>query len=314
MCEEAIIKKKRVERKAHDSKPIHQIQTKGQKIFAVGNYTLLILAALACVLPFWYIVCLSFSSNAAVMSGQVALWPKDFTFEAYTYVMERPVFWNSLSVTLQRIVLGLPINLILILCSAYPLSKDSSRFRFRGIYVWYFFLTMLFNGGMIPTYLVVVQLGLLNTIWALVLPTCINVFNMLLVLSFFRQIPSEIEDAAFVDGAGHWRLLWQIYIPISIPVIATVTLFTLVQHWNSWFDGLIYMKTERFPLQTYLRSIIYNFDFSKLNPEEQQRLSQMNVRSVKSAQMVMGAIPILAVYPFLQKYFITGITLGSVKG
>ena len=163
-------------------------------------------------------------------------------------------------------------------------------------------------------FLVVVQLGLLDSVWALVLPTSINVFNMLLLLSFFRQIPGDIEDAAFIDGAGHWRLLWQIYVPISVPVIATVTLFTLVQHWNSWFDGLIYMQPENYPLQTYLRSIIYNFDFSKLTPEEQARLAQMNVRSVKSAQMVMGAIPILAVYPFLQKYFVSGITLGSVKG
>lgn len=313
MSVQAIEKKKRV-KKAPENEPIHQIQTKGQRVFAVVNYFLLALAALACVLPFWYIVCLSFSSNGAVISGQVRFWPKEFTFEAYTYVMERPTFWNALIVTVKRIVLGLPINLFLVICSAYPLSKASYRFHGRGVYVWYFFLTMLFNGGMIPTYLVVVQLGLLDSIWALVLPTGINVFNMLLLLSFFRQIPGDIEDAAFIDGAGHWRLLWQIYVPISVPVIATVTLFTLVQHWNSWFDGLIYMQPENYPLQTYLRSIIYNFDFSKLTPEEQARLAQMNVRSVKSAQMVMGAIPILAVYPFLQKYFVSGITLGSVKG
>lgn len=308
------IKQSKLKRKRAVHEPIHQIRTRGQKVFSVINYIILILAALACVFPFWYIVCLSFSSNGAVMSGQVGLWPVEFTTEAYAYVVERPIFWDSLFITLQRIVIGLPINLFLVISSAYPLSKQSGRFRGRGFYVWYFFLTMLFNGGMIPTYLVVVQLGLLNTIWALVLPTAINVFNMLLLLSFFRQVPSEIEDAAFVDGAGHWRLLWQIYVPISVPVIATVTLFTLVQHWNSWFDGLIYMDTKKYPLQTYLRSIIYNFDFSKLNPEEQQRLSQMNVRSVKSAQMVMGAIPILLVYPFLQKYFVSGIALGSVKG
>ncbi len=300
--------------KAPSQEPIHQIQTRGQKVFSVVNYIILTLAALVCILPFWYIVCLSFSSNGAVISGQVRFLPKEFTMEAYQYVIERPTFWNALLVTLKRIVVGLPINLFLIISSAYPLSKPSYRFHGRGIYVWYFFLTMLFNGGMIPTYLVVVQLGLLNSIWALVLPTSINVFNMLLMLSFFRQIPTEIEDAAFVDGAGHWRLLWQIYVPISVPVIATVTLFTLVQHWNSWFDGMIYMQPESYPLQTYLRSIIANFDFSKLTPEEQARLAEMNVRSVKSAQMVLGAIPILAVYPFLQKYFVSGITLGSVKG
>lgn len=230
------------------------------------------------------------------------------------YVLERNVFWKSMLITVERILLGLPINLLLIVLSAYPLSKSSMKFHGRGVYVWYFFLTMLINGGMIPTYLVVVQLDLLDTIWALILPTALNVFNMLLMLSFFRQVPTEIEEAALVDGAGHWRILWQIYVPISVPVIATVTLFTLVQHWNSWFDGLIYMKTANYPLQTYLRSVIANFDFSKMTPEEQARLAQMNVRTVKSAQMVIGAIPILAVYPFLQKYFVSGITLGSVKG
>ncbi len=294
--------------------PIHQIQTRGQKVFAWFNYLILGILALLCILPFWYTVCMSLSSNSAVIAGRVSFWPVEFTTESYRYVMTRPTFWRALWMTIKRILIGLPINLFLCISVAYPLSKTGDRFHGRGVYVWYFFLTMLFNGGMIPTYLVVVQLGLLNKIWALVLPMSINVFNMLLLLSFFRQIPGEIEDAGFVDGASHWRLLWQIYVPISVPVIATVTLFTLVQHWNSWFDGLIYMQTENYPLQTYLRSIIYNFDFSKLTPEEQRQLAEMNVRSVKAAQMVMGAIPILLVYPFLQKYFVTGITLGSVKG
>lgn len=301
-------------KKPPEHESIHQIRTRGQKVFSVFNYFILIVLALICILPFWYIVCISMSSNGAVMSGQVRLWPVEFNLEAYAYVLERSSFWNSMMITVQRILIGLPINLLLIILSAYPLSKGSSKFHGRGAYVWYFFITMLINGGMIPTYLVVVQLKLLDSIWALVLPTAINVFNMLLMLSFFRQVPSEIEEAAFVDGAGHWRILWQLYVPISVPVIATVVLFTLVQHWNSWFDGLIYMKTENYPLQTYLRSVIANFDFSKMTPEEQARLAKMNVRTVKSSQMVIGAIPILAVYPFLQKYFVTGITLGSVKG
>ena len=302
------------EKKPPEHEPIHQIRTRGQKIFSVINYIILGALALICVLPFWYIVCLSFSSNGAVMSGQVKLLPVDFTLEAYIYVLERDAFWQSMLVTVERIILGLPINMLLIILSAYPLSKPSVKFHGRGVYVWYFFLTMLINGGMIPTYLVVAQLNLLNTIWALVLPSAINVFNMLLVLSFFRQLPTEIEEAAFVDGAGHWRILWQLYVPMSMPVLATVILFTLVQHWNSWFDGLIYMKTENYPLQTYMRGVIANFDFSKMTAEEQARLAKMNGRTVKSSQMVIGAIPILAVYPFLQKYFVSGITLGSVKG
>jgi putative aldouronate transport system permease protein len=292
-----------------------QIMTNGQKIFQVFSSTVLVILLLICLLPFWYLICLSLSENSAVMAGRVGLWPVNFTLESYSYVLDRMPFWRAFWITIQRVLFSLPLNLILILLSAYPLSKDTLKFRSRSIYVWFFFLTMLFNGGMIPNYLLVNRMGMLDTIWALVFPGCINVFNMLLILSFFRQIPGELEDAAYVDGAGHWRILWQIYVPISVPVIATVVLFTLVGHWNSWFDGLIYMRnTVHYPLQTYLRSIIVDFDFTMLTPEEQARLAQMNVRSIKSAQMVIGAIPILMVYPFLQKYFVTGITLGSVKG
>lgn len=180
--------------------------------------------------------------------------------------------------------------------------------------MWFIFFTMLFHGGLIPTYLVVRELGLLNTVWAMILPCAVNVFNMLLVLSFFRQLPVELEESASLDGAGHWRILWSIFLPVSKPVLATVALFTLVQHWNSWFDGMIYMKADRYPLQTYLRSIIISFNFSNLTPLEQMQLSNFNENALKSAQMVIGTIPILLVYPFLQRYFVSGITLGSVKG
>lgn len=273
----------------------------------------LIVLGLMCLLPFWYEVCVSFSSNQAVIGNQVYLWPKDFAIESYRYVMERAPFWHSMWVTVQRVLLSLPISLFLMVTAAYPLSKDKSRFKSRSLYVWYFFITMLFNGGMIPQYLLIVQLGLLNNIFSLVLPGAFNVFNMLLILSFFRNISASLDDAARMDGAGQWRALFQIYAPISLPVLATVTLFTLVGNWNSWFDGMIYMKSNNAPLQTYLRTVVFNYDFGKLTMEEQQRLAKMSPEGIKAAQMVIGALPILAVYPFLQKYFITGITLGSVK-
>ena len=282
-------------------------------MFSVVNTIILVFLGLICLLPFWYEVCISFSSNRAVISNQVYFWPKELSIESYRYVMERAPFWRSMWITLERVALSLPISLFLMVTAAYPLSKDKARFKSRGVYVWYFFITMLFNGGMIPQYLLVVQLGLLNNIFSLVLPGAFNVFNMLLVLSFFRNIPASLDDAARIDGAGQWRTLFQIYIPISLPVLATVTLFTLVGNWNSWFDGMIYMKSNNVPLQTYLRTVVFNYDFGKLSMEEQQRLAKMSPEGVKAAQMVIGAIPILAVYPFLQKYFITGITLGSVK-
>lgn len=292
---------------------IRRRKTTGEAVFSVVNTVILIALGLLCFLPFWHEIALSFSSNRAVLNKEVFLWPVDFNLKAYEYVMQRAPFWRSLWITVQRVLIGLPLSLFLMITAAYPLSKNKGKFRFRTLYVWYFFVTMLFNGGMIPSYLLIVQLKLLNTIWALVLPGCVNVFNILLLLSFFRNVPDALEEAARVDGAGHWRILWQIYVPISLPVLATVTLFTLVGSWNSWFDGMIYMKTQNYPLQTYLRTIIFNYDFGNLTLTEQQKLAEMSAKGVKAAQMIIGALPILAVYPFLQKYFITGIALGSVK-
>jgi putative aldouronate transport system permease protein len=286
-----------------------------RRAFGAFNMALLLLLVLLCLLPFWHVVSVSLSDAAPVIAGQVTLWPVRFTLSAYRYVLERGAFWRSLLITLERVALGLPLNLFLVILCAYPLSKQKGSFHFRSAYVWLFFVTMLFNGGMIPNYLLIANLKLLNSIWALVLPGCLNVFNIVLMLNFFRQIPGELEDAAFVDGAGHWRILWQIFVPISVPSIATILLFSLVGHWNSWFDGLIYMKkAEFYPLQTYLRSVIMTMDFERMTATELERLSKLNDRSVKGAQIVIGAIPILMAYPFLQRYFITGITLGSVKG
>ena len=290
-----------------------KIRSKGQKIFGIFNMLFLLLLGFLCLYPFWYELCLSLSSNRAVLAKEVTIFPVEFSLEAYEYVMKRAPFWKSLLVTIARILIGLPFGMILMTLAAYPLSKDSSRFRFRTAYVWFFFITMLFNGGMIPAYLLIVQLNLLNNIWALVLPGAVNVFNMLLLLSFFRNVPTGLEDAARVDGAGHFRTLFSIYVPISKPVLATVALFTIVANWNSWFDGMIYMKTDRYPLQTYLRTIVYNYDFGNMSLSDQLKLAQMSPKGIKAAQMVLGAIPILLIYPWLQKYFVSGITLGSVK-
>lgn len=291
----------------------NRIISPGVRIFSVVNTIILVTLGLLCLIPFWYEVCVSLSSNRAVIANEVFLWPKEWSMESYHYVIERAPFWNSIWVTVKRVLISLPISLFLMVTAAYPLSKDKSRFPARTLYVWYFFVTMLFNGGMIPQYLLIVQMNLRNSIMALVLPGAFSVFNMLLVLSFFRNVSASLDDAARIDGAGQWRTLIQIYLPISLPVLATVTLFTLVGNWNSWFDGMIYMKSNNVPLQTYLRTVVFNYDFGKLTLEEQQRLAKMSPEGIKAAQMVIGALPILAVYPFLQKYFITGITLGSVK-
>lgn len=299
--------------KKAEEQELRCVQSASQKTGQAVIGILLVLTGMLCFVPFWYIVCQSFSSNEAISAGKVGLLPVEFQLDSYLYVLKRAPFWKAAWITVLRVAVGLPLGMFLMVTAAYPLSKGK-RFPGRDFYVWFIFFTMLFHGGLIPTYLVVRELGLLNTVWAMILPCAVNVFNMLLVLSFFRQLPVELEESASLDGAGHWRILWSIFLPVSKPVLATVALFTLVQHWNSWFDGMIYMKADRYPLQTYLRSIIISFNFSNLTPLEQMQLSNFNENALKSAQMVIGTIPILLVYPFLQRYFVSGITLGSVKG
>lgn len=289
--------------------------TIGQRIFSIFNVIVLTTAALTCIVPFIHIVAVSFSNSAAVQGGMVKFWPVNFTIEPYIYVLEKDAFWRSFLVTLLRVAVGATINIFLTILIAYPLSKSVDKLRTRTLYVWFFFFTLLFNGGLIPNYLLVKELGFLNSIWALTLPGAVPVFSIILMLNFFREIPEEMEDAAFVDGAGHWRILFRVYVPLSLPAVATISLFAIVYHWNSWFDGMIYMKGDNYPLQTYLQSIVAAFqNASILSTTELIRLADLNDRSVKAAQLIIGAMPVLLVYPYLQKYFVSGIKLGGVKG
>ena len=281
-----------------------------------ANYVFMIFLSLLCVLPLIHIWAISFSSDQAAASGFVSLWPVDFTLDAYRFVLGKPDFLQALGVTLQRVLLGLPVNLLFIILMAYPLSKESHVFPWRTVYAWYVIFTMLVHGGLIPTYMVVKETGIINSIWALILPGAVPVFSVVLMLNFFRQLPKEIEDAAFIDGAGHFTMLARIFVPLSLPVIATVTLFSTVGHWNAWFDGMIYMKSpEQYPLQTFLRTIIITLDFTSLGSEDALKMAEnVSERTTRAAQIFLGALPILLVYPFLQKYFMKGMVMGSVKG
>jgi putative aldouronate transport system permease protein len=269
--------------------------------------------------PVIHILALSLSSSNAASTGKVFLWPSEFTFSAYKYIMKRMDFWISFVVSIKRVILGLAVNMAITVITAYPLSKNSSAFRSRSVYVWYFFITTLIGGGLVPTYMLIKQLGMIDSIWSLVLPGAVPVFNIILMLNFFRQLPKELEEAAFIDGAGHWTILWKIYIPTSAPSIATIALFCIVGHWNSWFDGIIYMNhPENYPLQSYLRSVVVTRDIDALSSITNQvgaaEMKAVSEKTSKAAQIFIGALPIIAVYPFLQKYFTKGIVLGSVKG
>jgi len=287
----------------------------GSKLFNICNYLFLSALSLICLLPLVHVFAISFSSSVAASAGGVSLWPVDFTWKSYSYVLQQQNFTGAFMVTVQQALLGTGITLILVVLLAYPLSKESARFKARTFYAWYFVLTLLFNGGLIPTYMVVKQTKLLDSIWALVIPNAVAVFSVVLLLNFFRGLPKELEEASFIDGASHWTTLFRIYVPLSVPAIATIVLLTAVGHWNSWFDGLIYMNSpQKYPLQSYLQTVIIQKDYTKLGEQELKNIQEISDRTLKAAQIFLGSLPILIVYPFLQKYFMKGIVLGSVKG
>lgn len=283
--------------------------------FSLLNAVFLIMAAAICILPLIHIIALSFSSSSAAAAGYVKFWPIDFSLSSYEYTATRNEFWRSMLVSIQRIAIGTPLTLLLITLVSYPLSKETHAFRFRLVYAWVFFITLLFHGGLIPTYITVKDLGLLNSIWALVLPNAVPIFSVVLLLNFFREVPKELEEAAFMDGASYWTTLWRIYVPISKPALATLALFSMVEHWNHWFDGLIYMNSPaKYPLQSYLQTIVVQQDLQNLSREDLLALQEVSDRTLKASQIFLGSLPIILAYPFLQKYFVKGIVLGSVKG
>lgn len=291
-----------------------------RKIFLICNFVLLTIVALVCLTPFINLLAISFSSKSAVVSGKVTFYPIEFTTSAYAFITRSVAFSRSLFISIKRASLGLSVNLLLIILTAYPLSKSIEKFRARNIYSWFFVLTILFSGGLIPTYMVVRYTGLIDSIWSLVLPGSLPVFSMLVVMNYFRGLPIELEEAAYIDGANHLQTLVRVILPVSKPTIATVTLFSFVAHWNSWFDGMIYMNTiQKYPLQSYLQTVVVNPEAffrnsTNISSDLSIYLNLVNARTTNAAQLFLATVPILCLYPFLQKYFTTGLVLGSVKG
>lgn len=285
-----------------------------RKLFVGWNYFALSLLALLCLLPLIHMLAISLSSRSAAEAGMVKLWPLGFTVRAYEYALQKPEFMQSLLISVERVVLGLVINIVMIVLTAYPLSKEVNAFRLRTWYVWIFFFTVLFGGGLIPTYMVVQQTGLIDSIWALVIPSAVPVFSVVLLLNFFRGLPKELEESALIDGAGHFTIAWRIYVPLSVPALATLALFSIVGHWNSWIDGIIYLNSPKnYPLQSYLQTIVIAQDLISMSGGDFELMRDISSRTFRAAQLFLGALPVLLVYPFLQKYFVKGIVLGSVK-
>ncbi|RED83354.1 carbohydrate ABC transporter permease [Cohnella sp. LGH] len=276
--------------------------------------TLLVLITLACIAPIWHTVAVSLSDKSAVEGGKVLFVPVDFTWNAYLKILDDAKFFRAFAVSLERVVLGAGIQFLLTVLMAYPLSMNAREFKGRNVYMWFIVFTMLFGGGLIPWYLVVKSLGMLNSIWALVIPGAVPVFNVILVMNFMRNLPKELKEAAYIDGSGPWHLLLRIYIPVAVPALATVTLFSIVAHWNDFFQGLILMsKPENYPLQTYIQQLVVQLDLNETDSDKLEQAAKLSNKSLNAAKIFVTIIPVLLVYPFLQRYFIHGITLGSVK-
>jgi multiple sugar transport system permease protein/putative aldouronate transport system permease protein len=274
------------------------------------------LLAFLCLYPIWYAFCLSISEKAAANAGLITFYPIGFSLQSYKEIMRDLRFFNSFWISIQRTVLGTGITLIILIVMAYPLSKSKSEFKPRSVVMWIIVFCLLFNGGTIPWYITVKNYGLIDTIWGLVLSGSLPVFNLILMVNFFRSIPSDLEEAAVIDGAGPWKILFMVVVPCSIPVIATIVLFTGVYHWNEFFQGLVLTTNEsHYPLQTYIRQLVVNIQssMSTLSREQLEDLLKLSNKSLNAAKIFIAMIPMLAVYPFLQRYFISGIMLGAVK-
>lgn len=276
---------------------------------------LLGIIAIFCVAPIINTLAVSLSDQAIASTGTVNFIPKKFTLNSYKVLLNDPKFLISFSVSIKRVLLGGIINFLLTILTAYPLSKERKNFRLRNVYMWILVFTMLFNGGLIPWYVTINKLGLIDTIWALVLPGAVPVFNVIILMNFFRGIPKQLEEAAYVDGAGPWYVMARIYVPLSLPALATVTLFSIVGHWNAFFDGLLLMNSpDKYPLQTYIQQLVAALNqLSNMTSEEIKSMTEISNKTLNAAKLIISMVPLLAVYPFLQRYFIHGIVMGSVK-
>ena len=268
---------------------------------------------LSCLLPLLNMIAISFSGSDAVAANEVGLLPKDVNFTAYSKLLNDSQFWKSFLISVERVVLGLLINMFFTVTMAYPLSKSKHRFPAREIYIKFVIFAMLFSGGIIPLFMVVSNLHLTNTIWSLVLPGAVPLFNVILLINFFKGVPDSLDEAARIDGASPLQILVKIYLPVSLPALATVALFSIVNHWNDYFSGLIYMsKSAMYPLQTYIQQL--TVDITQITDAEQlKQMSSMNNRTFNAAKIVVSTVPLLVIYPFLQKYFVSGMVIGAVK-
>ena len=289
-------------------------ETFSDKVFNFFNVLLTILITLIVLYPLIYILSASFSDPMAVMNGEVLLIPVDFTFAGYQKVFQNEDIVTGYLNSIQYTIVGTAVNLVMTVLGAYPLSRKD--FYGRNVLTAFFAFTMFFGGGMIPTYLVIQDLGLLNNFWVMILPGAVSVWSMVIVRTFFQSsIPDELREAAVIDGCSNTRLLMTIILPLSIPVLAVITMQYAVGHWNAYFNALIYITDrEKYPLQMVLRELLMQSKMDEMMDTDGAVTQQMLAESLKYAVMVVASVPVLLLYPFLQRYFVKGVMVGAIKG
>lgn len=275
--------------------------------------------ALSCVLPFLHVVSVSLSDRGAVAAKQVGLLPIGFNVDNYAFILRNNQFFNSLSISVVRVIVGVSTTLVMVFITAYPLSLDFIRMPGRLAFKVFLLVGLLFSGGLIPTFVTYGTLGLVNNFWVLILPAAVNVFFIIIMMNFLRGIPQELAEAAWLDGASHFQVIRHIYLPVAKPAMATIALFAAVNHWNSWFDGIVFLQQVKdWPLQSWLYSLVTTrqIQWQSANvsaAEIANNFQNATPEGLAAALIVVASVPIMLVYPFLQRYFVTGLTLGSVK-
>lgn len=277
----------------------------------VISYIVMTFFAILCVFPFYYIIVVSISDPANVKEGVMILWPKGFSLEAYEITFNHARFYSSFRISVLRTIVGTALGVSV--CSALAYAVSRPYLHGHRFFLVFLVFTMLFNGGIIPTYLVVRYTGIIDTFWALILPNLVNTFNVIVLVNFFRAVPGELEESAKIDGANDLVIFVRLMIPVAMPAIATITLFIAVYHWNALMDGILYINTPaKKPLQVYLNDIVVAGQTEDLFQDASSKW--LPTMSLKTATIMASTLPILIVYPFLQKYFVKGIMVGSVKG
>lgn len=284
----------------------------GEHIFDLANIILLALACLTVIIPIAHVVASSFSSTNALIHAEVGLWPVGFNTDNYKVVLQNERFWRAFGNTLIIVIGGTLINMFLTVLTAYPLSK--MYFRGRKWFMLIIVFTMIFYAPMIPSYLIVKNLGLINTLWALILPAALSAFNLLICLTFFRSLPEELFEAARVDGMSEFNMVWKIAVPLSKPIMVTLILFYAVGHWNNYYAALLFVtKPELQPLQLYLYTVVAKSNVNEMMAQITETTSDLSPQGVQMATVLVATVPVLLIYPFIQKHFIKGALIGSIK-